>query len=77
LIIVFAEQVRHHVDAAVTPMIEARNAESRFHGLQQREAGVERVALHAMLAAETVIERFMDGLLELLGVCRVPADTAS
>jgi hypothetical protein len=43
-----AEQIRHHFGAAVAGVVEARQAEPRFHRLEQREVRVEFVALDAI-----------------------------
>ena len=43
-----AEQIRHHLRAAVAGVVEARQAEPGFHRLEQREVRVEFVALDAI-----------------------------
>ena len=46
---IVAKQVTHHFDVVVARMVQARKPESRFERLQQREAVVVAVALHAFL----------------------------
>lgn len=48
LVVACAEQVAHYVHAAVASVVQAGQAESRLHGLKEREAIIKTVALHAL-----------------------------
>jgi hypothetical protein len=48
-VIAFGEEVRHYLDVAVASVIQARQVQAGFDGLEQGEVRVELTALHAAL----------------------------
>ena len=63
--VLLAEQVRHHLDAGIAGVVQARQPKGPLDRLQQREAGVVGSALHAVGVVVVGIDGEHDPVLVL------------